>query len=161
MKTYATTRFFKFKNPLLRVNYSNDYYYVIDNKTIVYILDKACKVLFKQKLSKDRDLHNFTNLYSVANGLLSIPFNNILMCIKYKNNKFIATSKNKSVSDNIVFTTLNKDAKLLLSCTLDGKVSIFNTNTKSYIHFLNINQIIYPLHFSLKKVSFYILDILI
>lgn len=132
MKTYSTVRFFKFKNPILRVNNHNDYYYVIDSKSIFYILNKECKVQLKQKLAKDRDLHNYTHLYSIENGVLSIPVNDILMCVKYKNEKIVAICKNKSISDNIVLTTFNREATLLLSCTLDGKVSIFNAKTKSY-----------------------------
>ncbi|MBN2782034.1 MAG: WD40 repeat domain-containing protein, partial [Campylobacterales bacterium] len=132
MKQFSTKRYFKLKNPILKASFHDGYYYVIDNKSILYILDLNFKIKIKQKVSDLNDLHSYTHLYSLSSGIVSIPRGDSLMCVKYKDGKIVLTCKTKSKSDKIVFTTFNKNGNLLISCTLDGKVTIFSRDSKTY-----------------------------
>lgn len=158
MKPYSTIRHFQLPNPIVEANRHESMFYIVDSKNTLYILDKNYEQKLKIKLlSDDNDLHHYSKNYSIANGIVSFPRANSVICAKYNGSKLSVIYKKENASNDIVYTALNKDASMLLSCSVDGKASIINPLAKLHCYsFENQPDYCSSAFFSAKDIFLYI-----
>ena len=158
MKSYATTQHFQFKNPIIKAHLHESLFYIIDCKNILYVMTKDCKQKLQIKLlNSDQELHYYAHNYSLAEGIISIPKANSVLCAKYKDDKVSVMSKNEYVGKDIIYTAFNNNAKMLLSCSMDGKASILHTHSKFHCYtFENQSDYCSSAFFSNKDIFVYI-----
>lgn len=158
MKPYSTIRYFQFQHPLIEAHSHDSLFYIIDCKNTLYILNKDYEQKLKIKLlSDENDLHYYSHKYSIENGIVSFPKANSIICAKYNDTKVSVVYKKENDSKEIVYTVLNKDATMLLNCSVDGKVSIVNPLSKFHCYtFENQPDYCSSAFFSAKNIFVYI-----
>lgn len=133
MQNYHIINHFKLEHPIVEVKLLDENISFVDSKNILYIFDRKFKLSLKIKLDKDDDTkHMFCNEFSISNNNISVPLQKNLISTFYNEEKKIkATFKSTIHQSDINFTRYSKDAKYLLSASLDGKVFIHDLESKT------------------------------
>lgn len=158
MKPYSTIRHFQLQCPVIKAYYHESLFYIVDSKNTLYILNKNYEQKLKLKLlSDDYEQHNYSHNYSIANGIVSFSKANNIICTKYDDAKVSVIYKKESASKEIVYTALNKDANMLLGCSVDGRAFIVNPLSKFHCYtFENQPDYCSSAFFSAKDIFVYI-----
>jgi WD40 repeat protein len=135
MKGYSTQRNFQLKKPIINASFYESKYYIVDSHHTLIVLNEDFTTQLRVKLLKDKEeAHHYHNSYCISNGITSIAKANSTLCAKYENEKVKLIYNKKHEHGDIVYTILNETASMLLSCSRDGKASIFNTISKFYCY---------------------------
>ncbi|EQB40395.1 hypothetical protein M947_00940 [Sulfurimonas hongkongensis] len=162
MQNYHIKNHFTLENPIVEVKLQEDNISFVDSQNVLYIFDKKFKLSLKMKLDKSNDTrHMFCNEFNISKNSISVPLKKNLISTLYNEGKIKATFKSTIHQSNINFTRYSKDAKYLLSASLDGKVFIHDLETKtirysyknrpdycSYATFSHKNKLVFVSYFN-------------
>ncbi|MDY0232799.1 MAG: WD40 repeat domain-containing protein [Sulfurimonas sp.] len=133
MQNHYVESFFKLQHPIIEARLLENNLFFVDTQSIVYIFDSKFILLSKMRLDKNStNKHIFSNEFNIFNSNISVPIQHNLISAKYgQDNKIKPIFKSDIHQSNIVFTRHSKDAKFLLSASVDGKVFIHDLEAKT------------------------------
>lgn len=133
MQNYHIENYFKLQHPIIEARLLEETLFFVDTQSVVYIFDSKFALISKMRLDKNStNKHIFSNEFNISNSNISIPIQNNLISAKYGRDKKIAPIFKSAIhQSDIIFTRHSKDAKYLLSASVDGKVFIHDLETKT------------------------------
>lgn len=133
MQNYHIKNHITLEHPIVEARLDGENIFLVDSKNILYLFDNKFNLKLKMKLDKEENSkHIFSNEYSISNKTISVAIEKTLVSTQYSEEKKIKPTYKSTIHQNSInFTRYSKDAKYLLSASLDGKVFIHDLETKT------------------------------